>query len=242
MRHQRFTSERTRGSVSLSRLEPKFLSLLFAILVFLLVYPFFESHRFARSILGISFTVVLVIVAYAASETRRRTRVTWLLVPALAGNAVASVERTGPPGMYGEAFVLLFLLYSVKMLIEFAFKQKRVSSDTIAAALCAYLLVGLAWAMAFAILETAVPGSISFGSRPHVEPLISRCLYFSYVTLTTLGYGDVTPQSGPAGSLAFVEALTGQLFMAVLVARLVAIQTSQRFRDEDKGDRGDAGQ
>lgn len=232
-----------RGSVSLSRLmKPRFASLLFAILVFLLVYPFFENHRFARSILGVSFTIVLITVAYAASETHQRARITWLLVPALVGNALASVGRTGTSGMYGEVFVLLFLAYSVKLLIEFAFKQRRVSSDTIAAALCAYLLVGLAWAMAFAILETAVPGSVSFGSRQQVEPLLSRCLYFSYVTLTTLGYGDVTPRSGPAGSLAFVEALTGQLFMAVLVARLVAIQTSQRLRDEGEGEREDTGE
>ena len=93
-------------------------------------------------------------------------------------------------------------------------------------------MIGFIWASAYFVLEAYSPGSfeldgIALTTRTEsLEAMLSKCFYSSYVTLTTLGYGDVKPTSPPAQSLAYVEALTGQLYLAVLVARLVALHVT----------------
>jgi hypothetical protein len=105
----------------------------------------------------------------------------------------------------------------------------EVTADKIYASLCVYLLLGLLWACGYLALELLRPGSLQVDgvdlatSVGDAEGMLSHCFYYSFVTLTTLGYGDVKPTTPPAQSLAYVEALTGQLYLAVLVARLVAL-------------------
>jgi len=98
----------------------------------------------------------------------------------------------------------------------------RVDGERICAALCVYMLAGLAFGGFFATLEQLDPGSLTGGG--HTGALaISDATYFSFVTLATLGYGDVVPATGPARSLAVLEAVFGQLYLVVLVARLVSL-------------------
>ena len=88
------------------------------------------------------------------------------------------------------------------------------------------MLVALAWAMLFSLLELLQPGSFNFPDMPaeghHL--ILSRLIYYSYVSITTVGYGDITPKSFPARSLSNVEAIMGQIYMTVLVVRLVSLQ------------------
>jgi len=108
-----------------------------------------------------------------------------------------------------------------------------VTPAKISGALSVYLLLGYFWSIVFTILETLQPGSFNLalggaeaaGSRAEI---FKQLLYYSYITLSTLGYGDITPLSAGARSLAALEALTGQIYLAVLVARLVGLQISQR--------------
>jgi hypothetical protein len=96
--------------------------------------------------------------------------------------------------------------------------------------MCAYLLLGMVWAMVFSLIEILAPGSFLHGGQPLVailsetrQPPISGFIYYSFVTLTTLGYGDITPNSSPAAAFSSLEAVTGQFYIAILVARLVAL-------------------
>ena len=91
-------------------------------------------------------------------------------------------------------------------------------------AICVYFLIGLIWADVFFILETLQPGSFQIPPEQVGQATLD---YFSYVTLTTLGYGDITPISAPARSLSLLEAMMGQLYLAVLIARLVGIHIAQ---------------
>ena len=107
---------------------------------------------------------------------------------------------------------------------------QRVSVDTINGAICVYLIMGIAWAQAYVILETLEPGSFSPGYElvgSHVHEL-DGFIGFSFITLTTLGYGNVVPLTLKAEALAIAEAITGQLYLAVLLARLVAMEISTR--------------
>jgi hypothetical protein len=100
-----------------------------------------------------------------------------------------------------------------------------VTADKIYGALCVYLLIGLTWGFMFLTLEGVQPGSFSLGQgQPNgIAKDPATLVYFSFVTLSTVGYGDITPLSPPARSLAFMEAIIGQIYLAVLVARLVGL-------------------
>jgi hypothetical protein len=114
------------------------------------------------------------------------------------------------------------------------FYTERVSADTIQGAICAYLLMGLAWAFAYQLLAQLEPGSFAFSGAEregaeHVENFIA----FSFITLTTLGYGNIVPTTPRADALAYAEAVVGQIYLAVLLARLVALELTHHRGSED---------
>jgi hypothetical protein len=103
-----------------------------------------------------------------------------------------------------------------------------VNAERIYAALSTYVLIGLALGVVYWLLETSAPGSLAVASG---QPLtLGRALYFSFVTLATLGYGDIVPVSEPASWLAILEAMGGQMYLAVLVARLVSLHAASQYR------------
>jgi hypothetical protein len=121
------------------------------------------------------------------------------------------------------AGVVVWLAYASVM------RPDRSVSDRIIGAMCVYLLIGLAWASLFETLDFVVPGSLRFpADTAWATPGTLRYRYFSFVTLATLGYGDVTPQTALAGTLAALEAVTGQLYIGITVARLVALSLGDR--------------
>ena len=135
---------------------------------------------------------------------------------------------------------ILFLGYVTVVLLKHLFRAERVSFDTICASICAYLLLATIWAMVYSVLDVMQPGSFVFAFVEAGQGSLMRfgdeksvySLYFSVVTMTTLGYGDIVPTSPAAQMLAAVEALTGQLYLAVLVARLVGLHIAQSMRRE----------
>ena len=128
----------------------------------------------------------------------------------------------------GELFGALFAGFVIILLIKFIFIERDVTKEVIYAAVVIYLLIGIMWSFFYFILDFFHPGSFSF---PEVEPPSAyRYLYFSYVTLTTLGYGDVAPLTPKGGSLVILEAIVGQIYLVVIVAWLVGMHVSIRSR------------
>ena len=126
------------------------------------------------------------------------------------------------------------LSLTVVLIIFHVLRAERITSQKIYGALSAYLLIGFVWALLFMILEFLIPGSFRMGQQKDL--LTSQMFYYSFVTLTTLGYGDVVPILPAARSMAALEALTGQLYLVVVVARLVALHithTSQSRNEEE---------
>jgi voltage-gated potassium channel Kch len=124
------------------------------------------------------------------------------------------------------------------MVLTQVFRQGPVTFHRIQGAIAAYLLLGLAWANAYELIELARPGALRFPDGGGPTPI--RLIYFSFVTLTTVGYGDITPLHPTARSLAISEALVGQLFPAILIARLVSMEIASRSGRTD-GSRGNRG-
>src|SRR5262249_8083494 len=134
-----------------------------------------------------------------------------------------------------HVFSGVFLGYAIVVMLRFIFTSRQVTYNTLCASLCIYLLLGLVWALGYAVVHQLDPAAF-YSSVPFSDGSLefragkgqsTGVLYFSFVTLTTLGYGDVVPLSPIAHTLASLEAITGQLYLTVLVARLVGLHISE---------------
>jgi len=145
-------------------------------------------------------------------------------------NAPAPYD-TGMVAIAGPLVGSLFFFYVGVILIFSIFgKRDRVDLDLIYGAISVYLLIGFAFAYLCLSLETAGPGAFEniLEHTGESGDMLPAFVYYSFVTLTTVGYGDVAPVTRPGEVLSYVEAMAGQLYLTVLVARLVGLHLSQR--------------
>ncbi len=130
------------------------------------------------------------------------------------------------------ALFIFLLLVAFNTLRQVGFSD-NISLNRIVGAICIYLLLGVIWSIAYTVLEFFQPGSFK-GMTEMVSPLRNPdWIYFSFVTITTLGYGDITPVTQTAKTLSFAEAIVGQFYIAVLVAGLVSAYISTKKDGSD---------
>ena len=205
-----------------------------SILVLILVGPALESIGRGRLVYLMVGAVVPFAAVYAVSRSKHELHVAMIMaVPsALVGVAAQRFTATAFDWML-LAFPFVFYVYATAIIARRVFRVRRVTTDTLAGAGCVYVLLGIIWWLAYnAVLmidPSALAGSGLTGAGGGVGE--GDLLYFSYVTLTTLGYGDITPVSETARSLAIVEAVVGVLFGMILVARLVGQYASSARAD-----------
>jgi hypothetical protein len=126
----------------------------------------------------------------------------------------------------GDCFAIAFLAFLVIIILSFIFSEHEVTINVIYASIVVYLLIAIMWAFVYSVLESIQPGSFAIGEG-QIEVGQRLYIYYSFVTITTLGYGDITPTTDLANSFSFLEAVTGQLYIAILIARLVGIHIAQ---------------
>jgi len=201
------------------------------------------SYPLATRILAAVILAALALAGVnAVCETRRLTQIALALaVPSVVFDAI-SVADVGPGVLAAShLFSTAFFGFAAGAIVRFLFHSRRVTFDMICASLCAYLLLAVAWAHvysavaaldtdAFRLPETA--GTEAHDVRPGGD-FAGVALYYSLVTLTTLGYGDVIPLSPSARILAALEAVIGQIYLVVLVARLVGLHIAQTAPQRD---------
>lgn len=177
------------------------------------------------------FLAAGIISAWLASEAKTRAR-RGLVIMAAPIIALVIVWRLLPPDQSfisrttaGALFLvstIVFLIYCGGIIVSYLLKARSVGPNQIAGAVSFYIILGTFWSYIYTMLEFLHPGSFNnvSGSEPDVG---ARFLYFSFVTLATLGYGDITPRIPFAQSLAVTEVIVGQFYMAIVVAYLLSI-------------------
>ncbi len=137
--------------------------------------------------------------------------------------------------LVGIAVVLPFYSLTAVLALRYVFSNKRkVDFNILMGAICVYMLMGIIWAIMYSFLNVLIPGSFSGLSVESEEGRLLEFIYYSFVTLTTLGYGDLLPVSSIARAFAYLEAVIGQIYVAVLVAGLVGIHVSNRQEEQDR--------
>ena len=124
--------------------------------------------------------------------------------------------------------VMGFLLVTITFTLRQVVVGTDINANRLVGAICVYLMLGVIWALAYSLVELAALGSFGGVTAGQDAGWDSEWLYFSFVTLTTLGYGDILPLSALARALAYMEAVTGQFYVAILVAGLVSAYISDR--------------
>ncbi|HYV85763.1 MAG TPA: potassium channel family protein [Patescibacteria group bacterium] len=170
---------------------------------------------------------ILALVAIDAPGRPRRIAIAlaFLCVLASADNLAGFSHL---PPQIGIAVCVIFLAYTTARLFAGVVASRNVNADVIAGALASYMLVGLTWAFAYGLLETVRPGSIHGLAEGGAALDFPSLLYFSYITLLTIGYGDITPLSATARMMTVVEGLLGMTFTTIILAVLVSAHLRQR--------------
>ena len=138
---------------------------------------------------------------------------------------------------FREPTTLVAIIFLILLLLVRVFRKGPVSGSRLQGAVAVYLLMGILWAHAYLIFSRDHP--YSFGTNENVPPTVAGWTYFSFVTLTTVGYGDITPKAPAARMLAVGEALAGQMYLAVMLARLVALQVTGGAHNGTAAEKGE---
>ena len=209
-----------------SRIRDRF-GLLLVLLVGSFVALGFAAHTWARVLAAVLQAAALVVAILATRPSQDRR---WLGVCALWGGAVVILEATTGDvstgiGALGAAVLLLAVLLAV---LDRVLRQREVTLQTIYGALCAYFLIGLMFASLYAAMD-------AFGGQPIFGEPVNESVYsyFSFVTQTTVGFGDYTAKTDLARRVVVIEAVLGQIFLATTLARLVSLyKATPRPSDE----------
>lgn len=221
----------------------KFLFLLITLLVFFLVNAIFVNTKADAYVFGVLFSILLLLCVIIVEKNRP-------LLVFVGGLAILTFlshwfvnffHTTKYVYIVGEGVhVLFFILVTIAVLID-VIKDKRITSNTLYGAMCGYLLIGLMWSFLFFVIYIFNPDAFFFAklSITAHDLKFQQFVYYSFVTLTTLGYGDIVPVSMIAKTFAWMEAVTGQIYLTVWIAQLVGLHISQRYMKNIEIKKGD---
>ena len=212
----------------------RFLYLLLMIASLLVIAPLVEEFVHLRLLVDIFWTAVFVSAVYAVSQKKHHLAIGVLLaLPMLSSIWISYLLEHIGLRVFGYLCGAVFFVFTIVQILIFIFKQERVSRDLIVGAVLVYLLMALAWTFIIAILEILHPGSYAMAQTESGRGTW-HFLYFSFVTITTLGYGDITPVTKLARSLCILEAVMGQIYLVVSVAWLVGMHVSQKMTERSR--------
>jgi len=208
--------------------------LLIALALLFIAAPVVEDIKGGELIVPILFSLVLLAGVLAVADRKSVLVIALVLaVPAVGGRWINHFRPDLVPVAVFLVAGLILIIFVVAHLLRFILRAPSVTTEVLCASISAYLMLGLMWTMAYWLVDQLTPGgAFSFNTNLGTRSMNGfNGFYFSFITLSTVGYGDITPVSRIARWLAAMEAMTGLLYVAVLIARLVALYSTPKSDD-----------
>jgi hypothetical protein len=206
---------------TLLRLRGRCSYVLAELVLIIVIYPYLVGSSWGRIILLLLVSAIVISITYAVGRSRRE------LFAAVAFTTVlvalqAAFLLTGNFFVFRAGILALacFLLFAVSRLLYYLMRRGRITADKLHAALAIYILGAFLWAALYTFVNHIDPGSFLVNTNRTGPPNYYDMLYLSFTTLTSTGYGDLTPATRPAESLVILEQIAGVFYVAVLIARL----------------------
>lgn len=196
--------------------------LFFLLMILIGLSPFIEGERGTYILAGINSFIVLSAAA-AVGRTALSFLVVFCLIAGAVGMRFASLEE-GRAAMFNWSLLLHALVYFsvIVLLLRYVFGPEVIDADRLWGAAAAYLMIGILWCFVYALVE--LEKSQTFLVRGEATKLeLTELLYFSFSTLTTIGFGDIVPITRGAQVAAILQGIVGTLFLAILIAKLVGV-------------------
>jgi hypothetical protein len=197
---------------------------LLALLSLILLYPYVIEWAWGRLVLVAMASCIFVAIAYAIGRSRQRLIAGSFFAVALLGLQWTYLA-TGDRLIFGVGVIifLLFMVFAIAQLFGYLMRHGPVTADKLHAALAVYVLGAFLWAGLYMLLNHINPGSLLVNTARGSLLDFYDMLYFSFTTLTSVGYGDLTPATRRAESLVILEQIAGVFYVAVLIARLAGL-------------------
>ena len=204
-------------------------------ILMLVASPFLDQYEYGLEVDTALITAVLFLGMLAVSRSRRTFAIGMaFMLPAIIARWMFHIQPHCLPAPVQNITALMFMCYVEWQLLRFIFSARRVDSEVLCAGIAGYLLLGVLWMSAYLLVSRLNPidathlGAFAFNVNSAVAHPLSQfeAYYFSFITLSTVGYGDITPLSHGARTLAMLEAMTGTLYLAVLISRLVSLHST----------------
>lgn len=209
----------------------RYTTLLWSLIILFLLYPLMTRLGWSR-FWSLFFVAELLLAVYSVSEGTRSLKIAAALVtPAVLGELAFFFLETKEAHWFAVLSVGAFLAYVVIVVYrQSVFAKGKMTADRVAGAVAVYLLVGLLWALIYGVISATDPEAFKGIEIFTLEESGAQqdFIYFSFVTLTTLGYGDMSPVAPAAKTLAWFEAVFGQLYLGVTIARLVSLEIAHK--------------
>jgi hypothetical protein len=208
----------------------RFMRLLVLLLGLLVLSPLFEEYFKLRLLGDLFFTAIFIYASYSLSRSKAlAAAAVSLAVPTMVLFWVKPFYNAAWVEIFGGLCGVAFMVIISAAILHHIFLEQNVNADLIAGAIVVYLNMALMWSLLYDVLEAAHPGSFKFPEGT-TQPRGEMSLYFSLVTITTVGYGDITPVTRVARAFANLEAVVGQLYLVILVSWLVGMYVSQKSK------------
>ena len=207
----------------------RFLVLLISLVLFFALYPIVENYLVASLVLNLFFMLIILSGVLAISDTRRPLLISLSL--ALLTVILRWIHYFYQLDLWSileHGISIIFWFYIAVRLLKFILGQSIITHELIYAAIAVYFIFGLAWASIYQVLEISNPHSFSLSNaEASTQNFVFQMWYFSMVTLTTLGYGDISPVTMTARVFVVLEAIMGQFYIAILIANLIGRRIAQ---------------
>jgi voltage-gated potassium channel len=219
----------------------KYIWLLLSLFALMALLPFRQIGMLGAGLLSkVLYTLVLFIGLY----TCRKNKKIMIVMAVLASSSflatwLDSIVLDYNISLYLSAASLFYFIYLLRIAKDI-FDKKEASANLLSGSLCIYILFGIGFAYLYTLLEVQAPGSFKLPERlsgidvnelnyETLSPLLGTFIYFSFVTLSTLGYGDIHAETLPAQFLSLFEAICGQIYLVVIVAGMVGMHSAKFF-------------